>query len=163
MQEFKQAILEIFRSEDFCNLDLRQIEIMHSINQRIEYSWNEWDYDLISPYFEDNKPEWATIEFIEEWIENEDFEAGGFNEAELHILFVGDMLDSSQKERSIINRNGEKLLELVNSENAFYVYGICNKYCVIQLDYNGGDEPIFFYNSFESAKEYVESCIQSVS
>jgi hypothetical protein len=44
------------------------------VNENIQWAWNNWDIDF-SLYFEGNeKPERYTVAFMEEWIENEDFD-----------------------------------------------------------------------------------------
>ena len=44
------------------------------VNENIQWAWDNWYIDF-SSYFEGSeKPERYTVKFMEEWIENEDFE-----------------------------------------------------------------------------------------
>lgn len=62
--------------------------VLQRIDDAIQYSWNEWDESIIASYYGgDEKPELPTSEFIIEWIENEDFEADGYDVEYLKELF----------------------------------------------------------------------------
>ena len=44
-------------------------------NENIQWAWDNWTIDF-TPYFcGDKKPERYTEDFMEEWIDNEDFES----------------------------------------------------------------------------------------
>ena len=44
------------------------------VNENIQWAWQNWDIDF-KLYFEgDNKPDRYTVLFMDEWIENEDFD-----------------------------------------------------------------------------------------
>ena len=44
------------------------------VNENIQWAWDNWTVDL-SDYFEGEKPENYTKDFMEDWIDNEDFES----------------------------------------------------------------------------------------
>ena len=44
------------------------------VSEAIQWAWDNWTVDF-TPYFEGSeKPETYTVAFMEEWIENEDFD-----------------------------------------------------------------------------------------
>ena len=44
------------------------------VNENVQWAWDNWDIDLSSYYEGLEKPECYTKEFMEQWIDNEDFE-----------------------------------------------------------------------------------------
>ena len=44
------------------------------VNENIQWAWDNWTIDF-SNYFEGEKPENYTKDFMEDWIDSEDFES----------------------------------------------------------------------------------------
>lgn len=75
----------------------RLIELIHKggntsdtlskIYEMVQWAWDNWDEDIISTYYEGEKPISPTKEFIEQWVDNEDFEADGFDWYTLKGIF----------------------------------------------------------------------------
>ncbi|NQZ74675.1 MAG: hypothetical protein HRT61_00940 [Ekhidna sp.] len=62
-------------------------EIVREIDAKIQWSWDNWDEDLISNYYELEKPKNPTERFIYEWIAKEPFEHGSYDIEYLSRLF----------------------------------------------------------------------------
>jgi len=60
--------------------------IIRKVDDAICWAWNNWDEDVISTYYQFKKPELPNEEFISNWVENEDFEADGFDLEQLAEL-----------------------------------------------------------------------------
>lgn len=63
------------------------IEKIQPIYNAVFWAWENWDKDVIATFYESEKPESPTEEFIYQWVENEDFEADGYNIEELKEIF----------------------------------------------------------------------------
>lgn len=61
--------------------------IIREIDRSIQWAWDNWDDDIINTYYTGEKPSLPTEVFIYEWVENEDFQADGFDMEELLNLF----------------------------------------------------------------------------
>lgn len=87
MENYKKNIAAIFQAGNQ-NLNEEQYRVFNEISDAVDYAWNNWDESIISTYHEGiEKPEYPTPEFIEQWIENEDFEAAGYDVDRLKNLF----------------------------------------------------------------------------
>lgn len=86
METYKKNLIAIFQNGSQ-SLSERQYKIFNKISDGVEYAWNNWDDDIIATYYEGEKPEFSPINFIENWIDNEDFEADGYDVEELKELF----------------------------------------------------------------------------
>jgi hypothetical protein len=53
--------------------------IVRKIDQAVQWAWDNWDDNIVSTYYEGEKPSLPTESFIRQWVENEDFEADGYN------------------------------------------------------------------------------------
>lgn len=69
------------------NLSAAQYMVLEKVRTAIDFAWNDWEDELLSPYYAGEKPERPTSNFIATWVELEDFEASGYNEAHLNLLF----------------------------------------------------------------------------
>lgn len=79
MEKYKKNIVSIFATGNI-NLNEKQQQAFDQISDAVYYAWNNWDESIVSTYYEGKeKPEDPTPEFIEQWLENEDFEADGFD------------------------------------------------------------------------------------
>lgn len=86
METFKNAIsTQIING--YHNASAAQYAVLDKISTAIWWAWGNWDDKVISTYYEGEKPERPTPDFIEEWIGNNDFEADGYDENELKSLF----------------------------------------------------------------------------
>lgn len=82
METYKRNIIDALINGGLTNKTLLKID------DAIQWSWNHWEEDIISTYYTGKKPELPTTEFIEEWVENEDFEADGYDVEYLKELFT---------------------------------------------------------------------------
>ncbi len=69
------------------SLSVAQQKAQDGISSMIEYAWNNWDDSIVATYFTGPKPRFANAGFIENWLDNEDFEADGFDVNNLKDLF----------------------------------------------------------------------------
>lgn len=60
--------------------------IIRQIDENLCWAWDNWDDELTANHYEFEKPKFPTYSFINEWVDNEDFEADGFNLEELKEL-----------------------------------------------------------------------------
>lgn len=94
MEQFKEQILLILRghydiatSATGTRLTEPQQKIIDRVRASIEYAWKNWDEDVIASYYAGDKPQDPNDAFIQNWIENEDFEAAGFDKDYLKTIF----------------------------------------------------------------------------
>lgn len=84
METYKRTI-----ADKLINNEINNNRTLERIDEAIQWSWNHWDEDIITTYYNgDKKPELPTTEFIEEWVENEDFEADDYDVEYLKELFA---------------------------------------------------------------------------
>lgn len=69
------------------SLSAEQQKQQDRISAAIEYAWNHWDNEIVATYYEGEKPQFANADFIENWVDNEDFEADGYDVDRLKELF----------------------------------------------------------------------------
>lgn len=62
-------------------------DTLRNIDNVVQWAWENWDKDVISSYYLGEKPERPTENFINEWVDNADFEADGYNVENLIDLF----------------------------------------------------------------------------
>lgn len=60
--------------------------IIRKIDEAVQWAWDNWDANITETYYEGEKPSIPTEEFINQWVENEDFEADGYDMEELAQL-----------------------------------------------------------------------------
>lgn len=83
METYKRII-----ADRIINNEINNNRTLQRIASSIQYSWNEWDESIIASYYGgDEKPELPTDDFIENWVENEDFEVDGYDVEYLKYLF----------------------------------------------------------------------------
>lgn len=83
MESYKRNIIDALINGGINNKTLLKID------DAIQWAWNHWNKELIDTYYSgDKKPELPTTEFIEEWVENEDFEADDYDVEYLKELFA---------------------------------------------------------------------------
>lgn len=58
-------------------------ETICKIDKTLCLAWDNWDEDIVRIFYEFDKPKYPTEDFITAWVENEDFEASGYNLNEL--------------------------------------------------------------------------------
>jgi hypothetical protein len=87
MNTYKSKILfNLLNGDAF--LSIAQQKMHDKIAEAVNYSWNNWDANIIATYHPGvEKPEHPTKEFVENWIENEPFSEDGFDEDRLIELF----------------------------------------------------------------------------
>lgn len=69
------------------NLSAAQYMVLEKVRAAIDFAWGDWEPELLSSYYQGDKPEKATSNFISTWVELEDFAASGYNENYLQELF----------------------------------------------------------------------------
>lgn len=83
MESYKRNIIDALINGGINNKTLLKID------DAIQWAWNHWNKELIDTYYSgDKKPELPTAKFIEEWVENADFEADGYDVEYLKELFT---------------------------------------------------------------------------
>ena len=60
--------------------------IIRKIDDAIQWAWDNWDSNILKTYYEGEKPSLPTESFIYQWVDNEDFEADGYDMEELSQL-----------------------------------------------------------------------------
>lgn len=60
---------------------------MRKTSDAVDYAWNNWDESVLKTYYEGEKPQYPTPQFIQDWVDNEDFHADGFDVNYLKSLF----------------------------------------------------------------------------
>ena len=70
--DYKAAIIKSFNLGTYTNE--RMYQLKSRISDAINYAWSDWDNEYLKTYYEGEKPKSPTEEFIENWIQNEDFE-----------------------------------------------------------------------------------------
>jgi predicted AlkP superfamily pyrophosphatase or phosphodiesterase len=86
MESYKETIANNLVNENH-SLTTAQDRVMSKISEAVNYAWNNWDDKIIQTYYEGEKPAQPTEDFIKQWVENEDFEADGYDIEELQDLF----------------------------------------------------------------------------
>ena len=83
LTEIAKAVLWMGLGEDA--EDIGNYDLIEKVSSLINQAWNNWTDDITREYWEaEEKPQTETDSFILDWIENADFEADGFNIAELN-------------------------------------------------------------------------------
>src|SRR5690625_5077845 len=72
METYKRNI-----ADRLINNEIHNNRTLENIDEAIQYAWNNWDADIVSTYYTGQKPALPNAEFIENWIDNEDFDADG--------------------------------------------------------------------------------------
>jgi len=87
MEDFKERIYNQLVNRSSFKTEEQQ-KFIEKVSEGIEYAWNHWDADIVATYYNTLiKPLFATNEFIENYIENEDFEANGFDVKTIKTIF----------------------------------------------------------------------------
>lgn len=64
-----------------------QCAILDKTATAIRWAWDNWDDKVVSTYYKDKKPVNPTPDFIEEWVNNNDFTEDGYDDKKLKELF----------------------------------------------------------------------------
>lgn len=90
MEPYKENIAA-FLIKGYYGVSHYKLKILDKISDAIYYAWENWDDENVLQDFYDGtkgvKPVEPTDEFIQHWIDNEDFEADGFDENQLKEMF----------------------------------------------------------------------------
>lgn len=87
MESYKKTIADIFATGNQ-NLTEDQHRVFNKISDGIDYAWNNWDKEIIAEFHTGTeKPNFPTQEFIEDWLDTQDFEADGYDVEGLKELF----------------------------------------------------------------------------
>ena len=70
------------------NANMQHYSVLDGIRNKIQEAWELWDDETTSPFWEsEKKPSHYTYSFADNWIDNEDFDADGYDENALDELF----------------------------------------------------------------------------
>lgn len=83
---FRTAISAAIANGNY-TLETEKSRILDKITTAINWAWENWEDSIVKTFYEGEKPERPTAEFVEQWIYNEDFEADGYDEEQLKNLF----------------------------------------------------------------------------
>lgn len=83
---FKTAISNAIANGNY-TLETEKSRILNQITTAINWAWDNWEERVLKTFYDGEKPERPTPDFIEQWIINEDFEADGYDEEQLKTLF----------------------------------------------------------------------------
>lgn len=72
--------IENYLVNGYHNVSMAQTTALAAIEKAVLYAWENWDRNIIATYS-------GYPEFVENWLDNEDLEADGFDEAYLEELF----------------------------------------------------------------------------
>ena len=86
MEAYKMTIANNLINGNW-NLTSAQNAQMSKITHAVDYAWNNWDEEVLKTYYEGEKPQQPTEEFINNWVDNEDFEADGYDVEHLEEIF----------------------------------------------------------------------------
>jgi len=79
IQTAKQNLITLINTKGYVSAD--QYSMFKKITDAINYAYENWDANIIATYK-------TKEEFVQNWIENEDFEADGFDVERLISLFA---------------------------------------------------------------------------
>ncbi|MDO9554546.1 hypothetical protein [Rhodonellum sp.] len=88
MEKYKMTIAKKLINGFWVLNSTREYAQISKISEAVDYAWNNWDEAVLKTYYEGEKPEQPTEEFINHWIENEDFEADGYDVDALKEIFA---------------------------------------------------------------------------
>ncbi len=86
MEAYKETIASILINGEHMLTQSQQRQI-DKISEGIDYAWNNWDENILETYYEGEKPIDPTESFITQYVENEDFEANGYDVDYLEEIF----------------------------------------------------------------------------
>jgi hypothetical protein len=71
------------------NANMQHYRLLDGIRNSIQEAWESWDDETTKEFWENEaKPTGYTQSFAEHWIDNEDFEADGYDENAMDKLFA---------------------------------------------------------------------------
>ena len=74
---YTTTIAELLNSN---NAIPEQQSMLNKISEGIDYAWNNWDKDIVEAYYVGENPSSVNVEFIKDYINNQDFNTDGFDE-----------------------------------------------------------------------------------
>jgi len=80
IEKAKANITEMINNRKLVFVKDEQYPLLTKIESAVNYAFENWDKKIIDTYK-------SKEEFVENWIENEDFEADGFDEKRIIELF----------------------------------------------------------------------------
>lgn len=80
IEKAKANITEMINNRKLVFVKDKQYPLLTKIEDAVNYAFENWDKKIIDTYK-------SKEEFVENWIENEDFEADGFDEKRIIELF----------------------------------------------------------------------------
>lgn len=86
---YKEKLIDIITTPGASeNIGNEKLRIVTKVKDAIQWAWDNWDESEIKAYHEGvEKPELPTPAFQREWIDNEDFEADGYDVEGLKEIF----------------------------------------------------------------------------
>ena len=73
MKTINELRSELINELSSCN-HVNDNTLAAHVNENIQWAWDNWNIDFSSYFDGSEKPEQYTVSFMEEWIENEDFD-----------------------------------------------------------------------------------------
>lgn len=86
MSSYKSTIASLLSNSS--HVTEAQQKTFEKIEQGVLYAWNNWDAGILATYYTGEKPEEPTAAFVENWVDNEDFDADGYDVEHLKELFA---------------------------------------------------------------------------
>ena len=86
MEKFKEVITRKLLN-GYANAQAAEQPILDKISTAIQWAWDNWDASVVETYYEGEKPKYPTEDFTTQWVNNNDFEADGYDEELLKRLF----------------------------------------------------------------------------
>ena len=86
MEKFKEVITRKLLN-GYANAQAAEQPILDKISTSIQWAWDNWSTDVMKTYYEGEKPKYPTEDFTTQWVNNNDFEADGYDEEFLKRLF----------------------------------------------------------------------------
>ena len=86
MEAYKTTIANNLIAGNF-SLNSSQNAEMSKISEAVNYAWNNWDDSVLRTFYAGVKPKSPTEDFVLQWVENNDFEADGYDVQHLKEIF----------------------------------------------------------------------------
>lgn len=86
MENYKYEVSRLLNELNNGTGNLVINDIIRKIDEILCWAWDNWESDLTGYHPGVEKPKFPTESFIDDWVENEDFEADGFDIEELKNL-----------------------------------------------------------------------------
>ena len=86
MEKFKEVIIRKLLN-GYANAQAAEQPILDKISTAIQWAWDNWDTSVVETYYEGDKPKYPTEDFTTQWVNNNSFEADGYDEELLTRIF----------------------------------------------------------------------------